>query len=232
MRKVNGATAVAAEQQALAIVNDRIGEISRLREQQLLSGDENAIDALEGELELLERVAKRHGDRIKALGVQAALEEAAAVAKRKAALIERIVKKLVVSVGDAGKEVERLVGELDAAFQKLVLLREECAAAWPFDTVALTACCLTGASIRTALQHEIFRHARPFVGGGEFASPVVSLPGGVPSDIVTRRPDLVDPLSDVLRRANDHAIAIMRGATTALPEPLAPSPAEEHRPNA
>jgi hypothetical protein len=63
-RKANGTASLAAEQQALAVTNDQIAELSRSREQQLLAGDEEAIDRLDGELDMLERIAKRHGDRM------------------------------------------------------------------------------------------------------------------------------------------------------------------------
>jgi hypothetical protein len=214
-QKVNGL--LEEERQALAATNTRIEAISRSREEQLLTGDEDAIDRLDMELGTLGRLAKRHGDRVRLLEIAAKQEEAERVAKRKRELIERIERKLAAS-NDVAVEIQNLVGQLDKAFQKLVALRLDCAAAWPFDTNALNACALTGASVQNFLRHELYRQgARPFVGGHEFAPMEVSLPGGRAPDVLTRQPELVTPLVEVLRAASDHASQIMRGAIVAAP---------------
>jgi hypothetical protein len=227
--KTNG-SALSQAQEALAATNTQIAKLIRDREASLLEGDDAMLDVFDNEIDVQERLARRHSLRIRALEVRAEQDERERVAKRKGALIGRIEKKL--SESDAlVSELETLVTRMDRVFQQLISLREETLAAWPWSTVDQDACILTPAAIRTALQHELYRQgSRPFIGGSEFAPIQVSLTGREGARSIDAAACLVDPLSVVLQRGNQYASRVLRGGTVPAPEPPAPSPAREEAP--
>jgi len=220
-RKGNGAASLEAEQQALAVTNNRIAEASRKREQLLLGDDEAAIDRADSELGMLGRMAKRSADRIKLLEVEAQRQEAQAVAKRRISLIQRIEKQLNTSADVFAVEIQNVIAQFEKSFQQLVAARAKILPAWNWSTEAQEACCLSGSSIRRLIEFELYRQSgKVFTGGSDWEPVQMSLPGSRPPDLVTRMPHAVKPLAETLREANAHASKILRNGELAAPAEL------------
>jgi hypothetical protein len=93
-RKGGNGAALEEAREALAATNDRIQELSRRRERLLLGDDDIALEAIDAELDKLERLARRDADRVRLIEDQARREEAERIAKRQQDLIGRNEKKL------------------------------------------------------------------------------------------------------------------------------------------
>jgi hypothetical protein len=165
----NGSAAPEEAWQALADTNSRIQKLSSEREGLLLANDDSAVDAIDVELTELERLARRDGDRVLLLELQSKRDEAERVAARRQALIGRVEKKLHES-NAAALELQHHVEQADAAFRKIVKLRLECAAAWPWNTIDQNACVLTPAASGKGTV-PVTRNATP----SKFCTPLIAL---------------------------------------------------------
>jgi hypothetical protein len=223
-RKGGSKSAIEEARQAIAQANGGIQELRRRREEALLSEDDRAVDAIDADLDKLEKIARRHADRARLLEAEAQREEAERTAARRRDVIPRVEKKLRESEGVAA-ELQEAIARTERAFRRLIDLRTAAAAALSFDANQLATCLVSVASVRLLVQHEIFRvGCRPFVGGQEFELVAPSLPGGRAPDPL-RQPDQVTPLVEALRQATEHAISLMRGNLVAAVEAEPPAEA-------
>jgi chromosome segregation ATPase len=136
---------------ALADLEVKLGEVRTKREVLLLSGDDRRLDAVDAELTALRRQSERIADRISLIEVEEKRAEAVRQAREKRGLIERIERKLNAS-NEAAIELQNFVELADKAFRKILALRSECAAAWPFTTNDQTALAFSAQAVRTLLQ--------------------------------------------------------------------------------
>jgi hypothetical protein len=201
---------------ALADVETKLAQLKGKRENLLLAGNDRALDKLEDELAALRRHAERAADRVSLLEVEERRAEAARQAKEKRGLIERIERKLDAS-NEAAAELQNFVELADKAFRKVIALRSECAAAWPFTTNDQTALACSAQAIRTLLTHELYRiGSHPFVGGADGMIAEVSFPGGrVPDHSFVAQPEAITPFAQSVRDASEHASRLMRGTVVA-----------------
>jgi hypothetical protein len=208
------AKALTEARNALADVEAKLAQLKAKREALLLAQDDRALDKLEDELAALRRQVERAADRVSLLEVEARRAEAARQAKEKRGLIERIEKKLEAS-NEAAAELQNLVELADKAFRKVIALRSECAAAWPWPDQ--TALALGAQTIRNLLTHELYRvGSHPFVGGADGAIAQVSFPGGrAPDHAMAAQPEAIPPLADTVRQASEYASRLMRGTIIA-----------------
>jgi hypothetical protein len=161
---------------AAADVEAKLAEVRAKRDALLLTGNERALDKLEDELAAQRRQVERAADRVRLLEVEERRAEATRQAREKRGLIERIERKLDAS-NEAAAELQNFVELADKAFRKVIALRSEVAAAWPWPDQ--TALALGAQTIRTLLMHELYRvGSHPFVGGADGAIAQVSFPGG------------------------------------------------------
>jgi hypothetical protein len=195
---------------ALADVEAKLAQLKGKREALLLAQNDRALDKLEDELAALRRQAERAADRVSLLEVEERRAEAARQAKEKQGLILRIERKLDAS-DEAAAELQNLVEQADKAFRKVIALRSEAAAAWPWPDQ--TALALGAQAIRTLLMHELYRvGSHPFVGGADGAIAQVSFPGGrVPDHSFVAQPEAITPFAQSVRDASKYASRLMRG---------------------
>jgi hypothetical protein len=202
---------------ALAEVETKLAQLKGKREALLLAQNDRALDKLEDELAALRRQAERAADRVTLLEVEEHRAEAARQAKEKRGLIERIEKKLDAS-NEAAAELQNFVELADKAFRKVIALRSEVAAAWPWPDQ--TALALGAQAIRTLLTHELYRvGSHPFVGGADGMIAKVSFPGGrVPDHSFVAQPEAITPFAQSVREASEYASKLMRGTIIAPAE--------------
>jgi hypothetical protein len=219
----------------LSELNAKAAEAAAKRKVRLVAGDAaRDIAKLDSEIADLVQAAQVETDRIALLEAEAAREEDAAIAKRRAALTDRFAAKLA----EADALAEQLQGDLakvEKIFRAIIALREDARAAWPAGdshtaAVAETAegCALSGIAVATLLKYELYRiGARPFLGGHPGARAEVGLPGGAwPTMNLMMTPEKITPFADALRRASAHAVELMRGRLDPLAAqpPVAPAP--------
>jgi len=210
---------------ALLDVETKVAQLKGKREALLLAGNDGALDKLEDDLAALRRQVERAADRVSLLEVEARRAEAARQAREKRGLIERIEKKLAAS-NEAAAELQNFVELADKAFRKVIALRSECAAAWPWPDQ--TALALGASAIRTLLTHELYRvGSHPFVGGADGAIVQVSFPGGrVPDHSFVAQPEAITPFAQSVRSASEYASRLMRG-TVVPPVEQSETPADQ-----
>ncbi len=221
LKKVDTAAALAKAREVLAAINGRMAKLGQDREAALIGDDDGEVFKLDQQIEESERLARTGRDRIRLLEMIARKEEAERVAKRRAALIERIGAKFAERDREA-VELQKDLTSADARFRKMIELANECAAAWPWEQSQIHAAGLSPATIKTLVSYELFRvGARPFLGGrpGEVAQQ--DFPGGqAPTLHLRGQPEAVKPLGDAMREASAYAGRVMRGEIVApRPEP-------------
>src|ERR1700730_18040314 len=145
-KKTDTGTSLASAPAALAATNARLAELGRDREAALIaSDDDREALRLDQQIAELERLSPTHADRIKLLELVVRKEEAEATAKRRADLISRVESKLAEADRTAAEVTEHLAKAIEAT-ERLIALREQAAAAWPFDVNLQRAAALTNAS--------------------------------------------------------------------------------------
>jgi hypothetical protein len=216
---VNADKRLGVARETLAGLEAKIGELANRRRARLLAGDDApAIDRLDDELARLQRQASTERDRIKLLIAQAEEEERKAIAKRKAATIARVEKKLADADAMAD-ELQAAVAKADEFLRKIVKARGELLPVLMGDAhvnaAALSAdgCALAPAAIVQLLKYEIYRTgARPISTGLAGIRSEISFPGGVSPRIeFQHQPERITPLATTLRRASAYAVALLRG---------------------
>jgi hypothetical protein len=216
---------------AVAGINDQIAERSRVRAERLVDDDANMDEVARMDREIVElrKRAGLFGERIQGFQRQLAQHEAERRAKEHQQLIERVEKRFAERDA-AGAELSKHLLAAEKAFRKLLALNDEISAAWPFSTLDRVTSVLVDRATVQALQSELFRIGHvAFIGGNSAAVVRPSFPGGRCPDLrLSGLPEMVTPLTEVLKSASAYASAIMRGGTSAelngqlLDEPLAP----------
>jgi hypothetical protein len=218
-------------QAALEQANAKLAELNEQRNAALLRDDNGAAVAFGIEITNLKLTARAHEDKITLLREAAVEGERERKVKEKAALIERIEKKLA-GRDSAGAELADAIAKADKAYRKLIDIGLEVTAAWSWPPSDLPACLLSHGAITAALTHEMYRiGGRPMLGGGQVEAPHAGMhfPGAkVPRVELTHLREKIVPFTAVLQQATAHASNIMRGARPSAPADFAvsaPAPA-------
>jgi phage shock protein A len=107
----------------------------------LLSGNDASVDALDLEIATLRKQVDRHDERLRLLEAEAKRVEDERAATKRRHQVDRNDATLNKSL-DPGAEAEEAIATLDKACRRLIEMRMEVAAAWPFDANQQSACYL------------------------------------------------------------------------------------------
>jgi hypothetical protein len=208
--------ALAEARAALATIETELSALKAQREAFLLTTNDGALDRLENQIATLRRHAERAADRIHLLEDAAQGQAAERRAKEQRGVIERVERKLNES-NEAAAELQNFVALAEKAFRKIIALRSECAAEYPFSTNDQVALAFTAQTIHALLTHELARvGSKPFVGGADGAMVQVSFPGArAPDHALAAQPEAIKPLVDAIREASEFASRLMRGGVIA-----------------
>jgi hypothetical protein len=191
---------------------NKIGRLEADRNDALLRDDDKTAVRLDAELEDLRRLSRAQRDKIGLLEAKAEREANELRVKEKAALIERVERKLAERDA-AAAELQTAIEGADKAFRKMINLARDVRAAWPWPAHDLPPMLLGDAAIVAAVKHELFRvGARPALGGGQDKpGSTISFPGGVaPRLELAGLPGSVTPLGEIARGSTALASDIMR----------------------
>jgi len=208
--------------QSLVDLQVQVETLREQRDQALLRDDDPQASRLQGRIEGLERASRTAVEKVRLLEAQASREANERHAAERAELIGRIEAKFAERDA-AGAELAALVSQSDAAFVRVLELGQEIADLWPWRRDELGATLCSAGAMTLALQHEIYRHARPAPGGGMPHTAPPSYPGGMPQDLMwTMVPSRsARPLTERLGEASAAATRIMRtGINTPAPPPV------------
>jgi hypothetical protein len=231
-RPKSAATRLAAEQAAQESAARRIAEAHTQRNAALDADEDSRAAELLAEIRQLELIATGHTDKIRRLQEAAEREATEEQARRHAAHIKRVEKKLT-ELREHGTELALAVATGEAKFREMIDTIGEIQTMWPFQAHNLVAAFLTPGRIVEILQYELYRiGARPMLLGGQREGPQAGLnyPGGKDPRIeLMGQPNLIEPFTSVLERGTKLASEIMRtGRSTAnvngAPAPVAAVP--------
>jgi hypothetical protein len=196
-----------AAQAALAEVNARIAELDQQCNAALLEDRNADAIALAVQVTNLKVEARAHAKKIELLREKAEKEAAERRAAEKAALIEKIEKKIeqrdaaMTAVADAVKQLAK-------ASERAIELGREIVSEWQWLPHDISPALLSPAAIMTAISHELFKvsHRPRFYGGRDGPLAGVSLPGSrAPTLQLAEDPARVRPMADVVREASEFA---------------------------
>jgi hypothetical protein len=207
---------------ALAETDQKLADIGTRRSAELLASDDNSqIVAFDREIEELERIAKVQRDRIEALKGEVEKEEGLARAKRRAEHIARVKQKLA-EADAVGAEMQAAADQVVKLFRKECELRLAIAAMWPWTPNDSGAIGLNGIAVKERLMWYLYKVGAVlnFGGGTAIDTMVPSFPGGISPRLEDRlQPEKIPSMTAVMAEKSAYACKVLDSGVVAS-EPI------------